>query len=293
MVGYCRRFRERTGTAPDIVGIQNELLQPPDLWREMALRLRAELNRSGFQTVKIHMQDAGSAREAFESVRAFRGDADTWSAIDYSAAHPYDYQEFFTDPDAYDSRLRQLDRDIGGKPFLSTEVSVHFSDWQAPSYRLALSMGQLYHKILTILNAKALLYTWLLLNVEQPSYGASRSLFVPDPGHGFVPAPSSNQLRVFGAYSRRIREGMTRLEATSSDPDILVTAFSAADGARTLVILNRSPRTHRLRLDWEGPAFRFLETVDPYNENSVREVPATLTIAPGSIETLSTVELNR
>ena len=57
MVRYCEVSRERTGAAPDIVGIQNEVAQPPEIWRRMVLRLREALDGAGFQSVKIHMRD--------------------------------------------------------------------------------------------------------------------------------------------------------------------------------------------------------------------------------------------
>ncbi|MCP5114574.1 MAG: hypothetical protein GY953_27415 [bacterium] len=46
MVRYCQVHRERTGQAPEIVGIQNEVRQPPEIWREMAIELRRALDRA-------------------------------------------------------------------------------------------------------------------------------------------------------------------------------------------------------------------------------------------------------
>ncbi|MEK7404435.1 MAG: hypothetical protein AAB225_04955 [Acidobacteriota bacterium] len=291
IVRYCQLSRDRAGAPPDIVGIQNERSQPPEVWHAMTLRLRQELDRAGFRAVKIHMQDASSVAAGIKSARAFRASDAVWSAIDYSASHMYDYQKFLTDPDGFDALLTEWSQAAAGKPFLSTEISINQAPYQILSYRLAFGVGQLYHKNLTIANASALLYCWLLLNVEQPTYGATRSLFVPDPARGFVPAPSSYQLRVFGAYSRRIREGMARVEATSSNPNLLVTAF-AGDRERTLVVLNRSLQPQRVSVDWKGAPFRYLEVTDPYRENAVLAAPAAdVLIEPGAIATLSTVPL--
>src|ERR1035438_9124434 len=69
------------------------------------------------------------------------------------------------------------------------------------------------------------LYCWTLLNVVQPSYGWTRTLLVPDPEHGLQPVASSHQLRVFGAYTRRVRAGMKRVKAASSNPHVLATAL--------------------------------------------------------------------
>jgi O-glycosyl hydrolase len=295
IVRYCQVSKDRAGAPPDIVGIQNERAQPPQIWREMTLRLREELERAGFRSVKVQMEDAAFVAQGIKSVEAFRQSSQAWAAIDYAAVHMYDYQKSFFDPDAFDGTLLEWHRSIGGKPFLSTEMSVNLDPYQVRSYRLALAMGQLYHKNLTLADASALFYCWLLLNVEQPSYGWTRSLFVPDPANGFVPKPSSYQLRVFGAYSRRIREGMVRLEAKTSNPEVLATAFEGDGGGRTLVLLNRSCHAQRIHVDWQGQAFRFAELVDPYHENSVIPPPDihSMTVEPGALVTLSTVELGK
>ena len=292
MVRYCQVAQERVGAPPDIVGIQNEVPQPAEIWHEMTLRLREQLNRAGFSGVKIHMRDDGRLAGGIECARAFRQSDAAWKAIDYAATHVYDYQKFFYDPDAFDAMLTQWKELTGSKPFLSTELSVNNSDFQTRSFRLALAMGQLYHKNLTLADASAIFYCWLLLNVEEPSYGWTRTLFVPDPAHGFLPAASSYQARVFGAFSRRIRAGMVRVEARASDRDVLATAFAGSDGGRTLVVLNRSVRPQRINLTWSGKPFRFLEWASPNAENSVSPAPAgSLVVPPGAIATLSTEEL--
>jgi hypothetical protein len=261
----------------------------------MTLRLREALDRAGFQAVKIHMRDDGRMASGIECARVFRQDPAVWHAIDYAATHEYDYQNFLFDPDGFDPLLARWHEAAGDKPFLSTELSVNHNEFQSPSYRLALSMGQLYHKNLTLADASAIFYCWLLLNVEQPSYGWTRTLFVPDPAHGFVPAPSSYQARVFGAYSRRVREGMVRLEARASNPGLLVTAFAGANGARTLVVLNRSLETQSVRVNWAGKPFRFLEQVSPYAANAVSAAPSAseVVLEAGALATLSTEALGR
>jgi O-glycosyl hydrolase len=295
VVRYCQVARERVGTPPAIVGIQNEVVQPPEIWREMTLRLRAALDQAGFRAVKIHMRDDGSLAGGIKCAGAFRESAAVWEDIDFAATHMYDYQNFLFNPDGFDKLLYEWLAAVGKKPFLSTELSVNDSDFQTRSYRLAFAMGQLFHKNLALANASAICYCWLLLNVEQPSYGWTRTLFVPDPSQGFLPVQSSYMARVFGAYSRRIREGMVRLEARSSNPDLQVVAFVGASGGRTLVLLNRSLEPQRVRVKWEGKPFRFLEIAGPYAENTVSPPPssAELLVDPGAIVTLSTEQLGR
>jgi hypothetical protein len=297
MVRYCQVAREKTGAPPDIVGIQNEVKQPPEVWREMALALRKALDDAGFGAVKIHMHNPPFLAGGIEAAKAFREDPAVWKTIDYAASNIYDYQGFFYDPDGFDSRLREMREAIGGKMFLAVELCVNNTDFQSRSYRTAFAMGQLYHKVLTALDACGVMYCWTLLNVTQPSYGWTRSLLVPDAEHGFVPAASSHQLRVFGAWSRRVREGMRRVEASSSNPDVLATAFGGSGGAATVVLMNRTTAHQKVTVTWPGVRFRYKEVADPQWENAVTSAPpaegdsVAVTVHPGAIVTLSNVEL--
>ena len=293
MVRYCQVSREKTGSAPEIVGIQNEVQQPPEVWQQMTLALRQALDRAGFGAVKIHMHNPPFVSGGIAAVKAFREKDAVWKAIDYATSNMYDYQNFFYDPDGFDALLREMKEAIGGKPFLAAELCVNNGTFQTRSYRTAFAMGQLYHKVLTTLDACGILYCWTLLNVVQPSYGWTRTLMAPDTEHGLVPAATSHQLRVFGAYSRRIRDGMTRVQAASSNPQLLATAFSGNAGARTLVMLNRSAAAQRVTVTWPGAPFRYREVVSPQQENAVEPMAATgeVAVPPGTIVTLTNVEL--
>ena len=294
MVRYCQVSREKTGSAPEIVGIQNEVQQPPEVWQQMTLALRQALDRAGFGTVKIHMHNPPFVSGGIAAAKAFREKDAVWKAIDYATSNMYDYQDFFYDPDGFDARLREMKEAIGGKPFLAAELCVNNSAFQTRTYRTAFAMGQLYHKVLTTLDACGIMYCWTLLNVVQPSYGWTRTLMAPDTEHGLVPAATSHQLRVFGAYSRRIRDGMTRVQAASSNPQLLATAFSGNSGVRTLVMLNRSAAAQRVTVTWPGGAFRYMEVASPERENSVEPAAAgEVTVPPGAIVTLTTVELGQ
>ncbi|MBI4578497.1 MAG: hypothetical protein HY718_02275 [Planctomycetes bacterium] len=300
MVAYCEESRRKVGQPPDVVGIQNEVPQPTEVWHQMTLTLRKELDRAGFQAVRIHMSDASTLGGGIQRAEAFRQSDTVWKTIDYTATHVYDYLAHLDKPDEFDTLIARWNQAAGGKPFLSTEICNNAPRLQINSYRVALSMGQLYHKNLVLMDASAVCYCWLLLNVVQPSYGATRSLFVPDESHGFVPVPSSRQLRVFGAFSRRIREGMHRIGAATADKDLLVSAYAGKDGGRTVVLLNRSGRPIRARVENAGEPFREMEIVDPYRENTVDAAPgvdgnktAEALIDPGAIVTLTNVPLGR
>ncbi len=298
MVDYCKTSQERAGAPPDVVGIQNEHRQSEAMWHKMTLALRRRLDEAGFKSVRIHMSDASMVHGGIKRARAFRADERVWSTIDYAAVHMYDYQRYFSDPDRFDKMLRQWHELTADKPFLSTELCINSGRYQWPGYRVALTMGQLYHKNLVLTDAIAICYCWTLLNVVQPSYGWTRSLCVPDRSDGFSPAAASNQLRVFGAYSRRVRRGMVRVGARSSDPDVLATAFVGQDGSRTVVALNRSSRPVRLGVQGAGGGFTVTETVSPYAANAIATAPkpgpkagTRVSLGPGEVITLSNVSL--
>jgi len=252
--------------------------------------LRRELDKAGFQSVKIHMADASYLYFGISRARSLREDAEAWRGIDYTAAHEYDYQEFLANPDLYDARLKAMHEASEAKAFLATEICLNDPHYQEPSYRIALNVGQLYQKNLTELDAEALMYCWLLLDVEQPSFGASRSLLVPDKTRGNMPVASSFELRVMGAFSRHVLKGMTRVSATSDDPDLLTTAFEDAQHT-SLIILNRSTEPQRLRVDWAGKHWTEMERTSQTMENVVSAL-GDLIVAPGEIVTLSDFAVN-
>jgi len=297
MVRYCEVSRDKAGAAPDVVGIQNEKSQSQSMWHEMTLTLRKRLDEAGFRHVKIHMSDAGTLGGGLKRIEAFQSDTKVWAAIDYAATHMYDYQNFFTNPDGYDERLAKWKQLTGDKEFLSTELCINRDQYQWPSYRVALSMGQLYHKNLVLTDAAAICYCWTLLNVVEPSYGWTRSLCVPDKSNGFVPVASSNQLRVFGSYSRRIREGLVRVDAKTDASDLLVSAFAGEDSRGTVVLLNRSTRQREVRIVWPGTRLTEKELTDPYHENQIEVLKArgadVVTVGPGAIVTLTNVALGK
>ena len=280
----------------DIVGIQNEVRQNRENWQGMTLALRKALDENGFRQVRIHQQDMGRIIDGIESARDFRENNEVWETLDFAATHMYDYQLYFFDPDGFDSLITAFKEVIGDKPFLSTELCVNDPAFQTGSYRIAFAMAQLYHKNLTLLDASAIMYCWVLLNTVQPSYEASRSLFGVDKMNGSVPRPSSYQLRTYGAWSRRIKKGMWRVEASSTDPDLLVTAFRGKEG-ETVVLVNRSDKEITGTVPTGTGPYTYLERSSQYHQNRV-EIPGEdhqieLSILPGEIITLSSVELNK
>lgn len=293
MVGYCIQALEKTGMAPRIVGIQNEIDMPEDQIKRFVPELRKALDKAGFKEVKIHMANASNVKNALKRVNKYTENPEVWDCIDYAATNMYDYQSFFTNPDGFDPVLVKWNSKINSRPFLSTELCINDKKYQTDSYRLALTMGQLYDKNLTLTNAVLIAYCWTILNIEQPSFGATRSLFISSPEKGFVPVPSSNQLRIFGAYSRRVKEGMIRVETKNNNNELKIVAFKGKNNLGTMVILNRSANPVNLEIDWRGIVFSEMETVDPYSPNIVMQFKGNkVKVEPGAFVTVTNVPLN-
>jgi O-glycosyl hydrolase len=290
IVTYCKKAQAATGSAPAIVGIENEVDQPPEVFSSMALALRRELDKAGFTATKIHMADASFMFLGIDRATELRKNPEAWKTLDYSAVHEYDFQEFLANPDLYDARMKQMHEAADGKPFLATEICINDPHYQEPSYRIAFAVAQLYHKNLTELDAVALMYCWLLLDVEQPTFAGSRSLLAPDRTRGWIPVPSSYQLRVMGAFSRHIMKGMQRIGVETGDPDLLATAF--ADGQNeTLVVVNRSATARKLAVQGGSHPWAEIEGTGLEEENAVSSVPAEVVVEPGEILVLSTFKV--
>ena len=98
----------------------------------------------------------------------------------------------------------------------------------------------------------------------------------------------------------RIRKGMARVEAETDSQDIFATAFTGLNGRKTVVILNRSTSPHLIRIDGIDCDFTFVEVTDPYEENTLMDIPVKagsripeITVAPGALVTLSNVPLGK
>ena len=185
MVTYARKEKEKTGRAPDVLGIQNEMKQPKQVVVEMVKTLRRELDEAGFKGVNIKCPTHPSPpRES--SSRTRYGPTAKLDKIDIAASHEYNFQNYITDMDAFDDQLKDLRKANGDKPFLATEIGVNSTRLQIASYRVAFNVGQLYHKNMTLLDSVGLGYCWLILDAEQPNFKGTRSLLVPDRYHGDI-----------------------------------------------------------------------------------------------------------
>lgn len=288
VVEYCKKEKAATGVAPLIIGVGNEVEQPPAVYAEMTRVLRRELDKAGFTTTRIHMADAPYMYMGTARVKALAQDAAAWKDLDYTAAHQYDFQEFAANPDMYDARMRAMREASQEKEFLATEICLNDAHLQEPSYRVAFAAAQLYHKNMTLLDAVGIMYCWLILDVEEPSFGGSRALLVPDRTRGWIPVASSFELRVLGAYSRHILKGMQRVGASVEDGDLLTTAYADARN-QTLVMINRGAAARTVKIAGATQKWIEMERTGAEEENAIGAAPEQIVVEPGEIVVLSTL----
>jgi hypothetical protein len=189
----------------------------------------------------------------------------------------------------YDARMKAMHDAADGKPFLATEICFNDPHFQELSYRIAFQAAQLYHKNLTLLDAETLLYCWTLLDVEQPSFAGSRALLAPARTKGWVPVPSSFELRVLGAYSRHILQGMKRVSVSSTDPNLLTTAFIGGQN-ETLVMVNRGTTARKVTVGGAAHPWAQMERTGLEEVNEDSAVPSEIIVHPGEIVVLSTIK---
>ncbi|MFM2089960.1 MAG: hypothetical protein RLZZ127_449 [Planctomycetota bacterium] len=283
-VAYCRASVARSGAPPEVVGIQNEICQRRDQIPPMIRALRGALDAAGFRAVRIHMANSSTIVSGPRFIDAHRHDAGAWAMIDYAAVNQYDATPHYDDLDRYRPALASFRAGTRDKDFLSPELSIIHPGMQHPGYAVALSAAQLIHDNLTVADARAVCWCWSLLDVEQPSYGWTRALCVPDWTEGGMPRASSRLLRVFASFSRHIRRGMRRLPVQTGDPDLLATAWIGPAGERTLVLINRSTAPQRVdaggwadlpRWELTGPAHANQET-DPRQDGAILLPPGAI-----------------
>jgi hypothetical protein len=295
MVRYCELAKAKTGSAPFAVGMQNEVHMEEKVVEPFAKALRKGLDEHGFKDVKIHMTNASNFRLGFIQLPFYRDNPAVWDKLDFAAVNPYEIADFYGDMDRIDEKLQNWRALIGDKPYLATEYCSLNRKLQNDGYLVALSNAQGYHKLLTLADASLISYCWTILNVEQPSYAMTRTLFGIDRTNGFVPKPYSAQLRIYGSYSRRVQRGMVRTDAVSTDADLMVTAFKGKDGRNTLVLLNRGTSPAAVNCTWPDAKPTTAELTDPYHQNQVLsgapDISRPVIVPGGAIITLSDVPL--
>jgi O-glycosyl hydrolase len=118
--------------------------------------------------------------------------------------------------------------------------------WDDASESSGFQEGQKLWEALTNGNVNAYLYWWFAaLNQSNPD------------NEGFINIDGSKvtvakRLWAFGNYSRFIRPGATRIDATTADPNLMVSAFTNIDGSIVIVVLNGSKTDTPVAISLQG-----------------------------------------
>ena len=292
VVGYCKLAKQRTGQPPAIVGIQNEVEQPHEVFQQMVLTLRRELDKAGFQSVKIHMADAPYMYMAVDRAKVLQQNPEAWKDIDYTAAHEYDFQKNFTDPDKYDAVMSDMHQ-TSARQALPRHRNLH-QRRQIPG---ALLPHRPKHRPALPEKPHHPRRRGPHVLLAHPRHRATQLRWLPLPAHPRQDEQlHAHSLKLPATRPRRLQpprpKGMTRVSTTSNNPDLLTTAFEDAHHA-TLIILNRSTTPQRLNIQWTAKHWTQVERTSQTAENATSAItPSDLIVEPGEILTLSNFEVN-
>jgi hypothetical protein len=84
---------------------------------------------------------------------------------------------------------------------------------------------------------------------------------------------------------------MVRVEASSTDTDMMVSAYEGTDEIRTVIATNRSTSPRSVTLNWPRKTWNEMERVSQYDENSREAGSTRAAIRPGEIVICSTLVL--
>jgi glucosylceramidase len=157
--------------------------------------------------------------------------ADKW--VDIHAGHPY--VSPITGPLPTDNSVWMSEWQPNGTAWTET--------WDDGTGWDAITLAEHIHNTLTVGNANAYIY-WFAA-----SRGATRAFLQFDGADYHV----AKRLWAMAAYSRFIRPGAHRVEATAADPALKVTAYRNADGSGVIEILNTATDEVATSLDLLGP----------------------------------------
>jgi O-glycosyl hydrolase len=287
------------GVSVDYINLQNELNYPAP-WDscQFAPTETADPNLAAynvaFETVwqKLHAEMGRAMPKMLAPETSSIGDAKAYITSLHDLSHVYGYAHHLYDcsgcgaaPDRYLSKMASFAKftsEEGNKPVFQTEYELEPETWTG-----AMNMALLMHNSLTVENVAAYLY-WDLF------WGAGSGLVSLDSPSSFTIKPA---YYAFKQYSAFIDPGWQRVEASTDNPALRISAFASPDDKRlTAVIINAAPDTDvtltlslKDRAAWKGEAYRSSQT-----EKSVR-VPGYAGDGPLKLpaRSITTVSLSR
>ncbi len=241
---------------------------------EIIKRAGARLNKEGFTSMKFIVPNEERVTRSYNSAEAILSDPEARRYVGAIGYHPYPYGSAYSNipkilrasgagsPDKGEIAARGRLRDLGrryGIPVWMTEVSHGAVD---PLSFDALR-GRAIHIHDELVYADAAAYFGMnnmWSTASQKMHFGEGNLLSPD-NEGTIVFVDTDAGRVYissmgyaiGHYARWIKPGAIRLEATSSDPLLQVTAFRDDDRKQlVLVIINNSPNSQTVQVDVKG-----------------------------------------
>ena len=290
IVTYCKKAQAATGSAPAIVGIENEVDQPPEVFKPWRSTLRRELDKAGFTATKIHMADASYM---FLGIDRARAPAQESCSVE---CHRLLCRARVRLPGVH-RQPRPLRR--------AHEGHARGRRWQAlPRHgdlhqRSALPGAFVPHRLRrgpalpqephrAGRHGAHVLLDCCSMWSSPPSPVRARCSRPIAPAAGF-PCPPAISCACIGAYSRHILKGMQRIGVE------IRRSRSACDRIRrrqneTLVVVNRSATARNLTVQGATLPWAEMERTGLEEENAVSAVPSEVVIQPGEIVVFSTIK---
>jgi glucuronoarabinoxylan endo-1,4-beta-xylanase len=239
LAAYVIGYKNYHGIDIGWIGIQNEpdyvatwetCEYTPQEMRDVIKVVGAKFSREGIST-KIVIPETSGSSEVPGYISTIMSDPEAAKYVDVFANHLYD-TDFFS-PDARISSLQAVAR-YGtqyNKPIWQTEYS-YLELAEAGTFREALFVVQHIHNVLTFENGAAYL-VWELFWYE----GGKGLLSIDRNGSNYVVTPKFYAVK---QYSKFVSPGSTRIEAVSSNADVLVSAYlDETNGKVTIVAINK------------------------------------------------------
>jgi uncharacterized protein (TIGR03382 family) len=270
-------WRDAYGVTPEYMQLFNEPLSGNgelaggsvpeiiDIIKRSGDRLRAE----GFATMKFVVTAEETEQKSLDDARLILADANAKKYVGAIAYHPYPYGSTYASvpnilstsgsgtPDSSKVTLRNQLRDLGaqnGIPVMMIEVS--HSDLPFTSFDGVRGRAIQIHDELTYADAAAFFgMNAMWDSTSHAQHYAGR----PDPGfysetdtvvlidNAMNKVVISPMGRAIGHYARWIKRGAVRIDSTSNDPLVQVTAFrDDAQGRLVLVAVNNANATRTI-----------------------------------------------
>jgi O-glycosyl hydrolase len=241
-------------------------------------RAGARLREEGFTSLKFVVPNEETVERSYASAQAILSDPEAREYVGAIGYHPYPYGSAYSsipeilrtsgsgNPDLEEIARREQLRDLGqwyGIPVWMTEVS--HGAVTPLSFDALRGRAIHIHDELVYTDAAAYFGMLNMWNTEsQTQHFGNDDLLSPD-NEGNIVFVDTYAERVYisgmgyaiGHYARWIKRGAIRLEATSGDPLLQVTAFRDDRRRRlVLVVINNSPEGQTIQVELRGLRLR-------------------------------------